>query len=306
MKLTQIAANDAITKEVLQRVLTYSPLLSNHVEFYSKPGDSSTSRKEQGSLSVSSRALDNKYSEKPVKPEYITAGRKFIGDTVRIDVARERMGFDLASENLSQLMRLAPGIATKFHQTLINGDSSKEIKDFDGMAKMVVTGQTVRLATNGMIIQTGNTNDAKTSQQLFLEGLNETIGITQGINKVIIGNGKTLARLSSIAREYITIAKDEFGRPIAFYNGVPIIDIEQAGDSIIPFTEVCGTANDTASLYCASFEEEAGLSFLTTEEGFKVYEPTKVGNWYETMVELISDSALFRDKALARLSGIKL
>ncbi len=306
MLLQQIAANDATTKEVLDRVLQYSPLLRNHVQFYSKPGDSSTGRKQQGAFTASSRSLDNKYTEKETEPEWVTATRKFIGDTIRVDVARERMGFDIASETMAQLLRTAPGIATRFHKLLISGNPANDAETFKGLEIMAKSSQTTKLATNGMQVLTGNSDNAKSSQQAFLEAIDYIIATTKGINKVVIGNGKTIARLGTIAREYIKHTKDSFGKPIVLYNNIPLVNIEDSGDTIIPFAESCGTSNDCASLYCTSFEEEAGLSFLTTEDGFKVYDPSRVSNWYETMVELIADSALFRDEAVSRLAGIKI
>lgn len=306
MKLNQIAASDPITKDLLNRVLTHSPLLSNHVEFYIKPGDSATSRKEQDGLGVKSRSLDNKYAEQVTKPAYETAGRKFIGDTIRLDVARERMGFDLSSELLGQVRRLAPGIANKFHDTLINGDVKSDSEEFNGLKTLVVGKQKEKLSTNGMPILMGNDNNAKKSHQRFLEHFDMVIGKCVGTNKVAIMNGKVLSRINSIAREYIQWTKNDFGVMIPSYGEVTLLGIDKGGADIMGFDETVGTSSDCSSIYVTSFEEEAGLSFLTTQEGFKVYEKQKVGNYYEHMVELILDSILLRDEAISKLEGIKL
>lgn len=307
MTFTQIAASDPVTQNLAQRVLGYSALLDKYVQFYQKSGDASQSRKEQSHLEPQLRELDKPYTATVTKPEYFPTYRKILGATIHLDVARELMGFDIPSEMLAQLRREAPGIALKFHHTLINGSATTETKEFNGLKALCQEDQKITAAQNGMAIALGNAPAAKSAQQRLLELLDETIYLCRGINKVILCNGALLSRINTIAREYISWTQSSFGRKIPAYNGIPIVNIEEGGARIMPFDETVGTAvNKCSSIYVASFEEEAGLSFLTTREGFKVYLMQKVGNFYEHMIELIIDSALFRDKAIARLEGLYL
>lgn len=95
MTFTEIAASDPITKDLVARVLPYSVLLDKYVHFYQKSGDAASARKEQDSLTVTTRELDKPYTPVVTKPEYFPTYRKILGATIHLDVARELMGFDI-------------------------------------------------------------------------------------------------------------------------------------------------------------------------------------------------------------------
>lgn len=317
MKFTEIAAGDAITRKMATEVVKKSPLLASYIEFFKKPG-SSVSVRSGGNIDGvvgQTRALGSKYSEKTVTPTYANAGRKMLGDTIRIDVAYERMGYDLSSEMTAQLTRKVRELGYAFNYMLINGDPSVEDHEteFTGLKKLVPENRKVVAATNGLKLALGNSDANKTAQQCFLEKLDEAVALCQGTNKVILLNSKVLSRVNAIAREYLDVQKNEFGVPVTYYNHLPLIDVGDylsAKDTytpIIGFDETCGTAEACcASVYVASFEEEDGVSFATCNGGFTVYPVQKVGNWLECMFELICDSMLIRPSALSKLEGLKL
>lgn len=315
MKFAQIGYGNDLTAKMIPVVLSKSVLLANYIEFFQKPGSAVSVRKQGTSDSIAgkSRALGEGYAETKFSPSYDTAARKFIGDQVKIDIALERMGFDLASEFESNLMRHMKNFPGIFHHQLINGDPDSNAKQFAGLKVLATANRTIKGGDNGLELLQGNDNTAKKAQQTFLEKLDELIALCEGNNKVLILNARTLARLNSIARDYITIQKNEFGVPIAFYNHVPLInpgDYQTAPDTyspIIGFDETVGTAADKcASIYCASFEEEDGVSFATTDGGFAVYDLKQVDTWWKTTYELIADSVLVRPSALSVLKGLYL
>lgn len=314
MKFTQIAAGDELTRKMVQEALKKSPLLASYIEFFKKPGSAVTVRSggSTDGIDGQTRALGSDYQKKNVTPNYKTATRKMLGDTIRLDVAYERMGFDISSEMAAQLARRVRELPYAFHYALIKGDPETDAKQFAGLEKLVADNRIVTAATNGLTLKLGNSDAAKAAQQGFLERLDETVALCEGTNKVIMANAQVLARLNAVAREYLTIQKNEFGVPITLYNQVPLINIgdyQSAKDTyspIIGFNETVGTSTDCASLYVASFEEEDGLSFATCDGGFMVYPVQKVGNFYECMYELIADSMLIRSSALSKLSGLRL
>lgn len=315
MKFSQLAASTPLTSKVVPVILAKSPLLANYIEFYAKPGSAVTYRKQGQSDAVATktRVLGSEYSETKFTPDYGTAARKFMGGQVKIDVALEKMGYDLASEFESNLMREMKNFPGLFHNLLINGDPETDAKQFAGLKKLVTVKRTVTAAANGLELTQGNDNAAKKNQQIFLEKLDETIALCEGNNKVILLNARTAARLNSIAREYLTIQKNEFGVPITMYNQIPFIDLgeyQTALDTygpIIDFDEDQGTALDKcASVYCASFEEEDGMTFASVQGGFTVYDLVRVDTWWKSTYELIADSALIRPSALSKLQGLYL
>lgn len=305
MNIREISANNASTGTLLEKVLVYSPILDKHVEFFTGAGDGTTQRKEQGGLEISEREPDNAYTSKILKPDYFPVGRKIFGESIKVDVVREDWGSDIASEFESQFSRIAPGVANKFHNLLINGDATANPLQFNGIKKMVGTTQTVSAGTNGLTVLVGKSDAATESQETFLELIDEAIGACKGINKVIILGAKAHARLTTIARPYLTWTETTFGKKLAQYNGTTLLNIEEGGASIIPATETQGTLSGCSSIYIASFEERAGLSFFTSQNGFRVHEMLRVSNHFEKMVDFTVDSALFRDSAIARLKGVK-
>lgn len=314
MKFTQIAAGDELTRKMAQEVVKKSPLLASHIEFFKKPGSAVTVRTGGNTSGIDgqTRALGSDYEKKTVAPTYATASRKMLGDTIRLDVAYERMGYDLSSEMTAQLTRRVREMAYAFHYALIKGDPTTKATEFAGLEQLITEKRTVTAGTNGMVLKLGNSDAAKAAQQGFLEKLDETVALCEGTNKVIITNAQVLARLNAIAREYLTIQRNEFGIPITYYNQVPLVNIgdyqseKDTYSPIIGFNETVGTSSDCASLYVASFEEEDGVSFATCDGGFMVYPVQKTGNFLECMYELIADSMLIRASALSKLSGLKL
>ena len=315
MKFTQIAASNDLTRKAVPELLKKSVLLSDYVEFFQKPGSAVSFRKAGNSDKVSSqtRVLGQPYPETTFTPEYGTALRKLSGDQVRIDVALQNFGYDLYSEfeaNLMRHMRDFPGI---FHNMLINGDPEVDAKQFAGLKALVFDARKHVPNANGIELKQGNDNTAKTAQQKFLEALDETIALCEGNNKVLIMNSKTLSRLNSVAREYLTWTRNDFGVQTRLYNNIPIVDPGEyqtavgAYSPIIGFNETCGTAVDKcASVYCVNFEQEDGMSFATCENGFMVYDMVRVDNWLKATYELICDSALIRPSALSKLEGLYL
>lgn len=305
MNIRQIAAGDPQTALFLNTLLKYSPVLDKYVEFYQGAGTATSQRKEQGALSADSRALDSSYTGQLVAPNYFPTGRKIFGAQIFLDVAYELMGSDIPSEFTSHLIREAIGLGTLFNDKLINGDASLNVTDFNGLKVLAAGSQIVEAATDGLTVSLGNDTIAKKAQQQFLELLQEAIAKCSGVNKVVLLNAKTLARLTTIAREFVRWEVNQFGVPIAYYNEVPLVNVELNGNTVIDFTEEQGEANDTTSLYVASFEERAGISFFTTKEGLKVYPMQRTNNFYESHIDLIADSSLFREKAVCRLKGFK-
>lgn len=315
MKFSQIGYGNDLTAKMIPIILANSPLLANYVEFFQKPGSAVSFRKQGKSddISAKTRMLGEEYTQTTFTPDYGTANRKFIGDTVQIDVALERMGYDLSSEFLSNLNRHMKSFPGHFHYQLINGDPNTDAKQFAGFKQLVADNRTITAAENGLELVQGNDNTAKKKQQQFLEKLDELIATCYGNNKVIILNAKVLARINSVAREYLTIVKNEFGVPITHYNHIPLMELgdyqltKDTYGPIINFDETEGTAADKcASIYCVSFEEEDGMSFATTDGGFAVYDLKQTDNWWKSRYELIADSALIRENALARLKGLYL
>jgi hypothetical protein len=104
---------------------------------------------------------------------------------------------------------------------------------------------------------------------------------------------------------------DSFGKTIATYNGVPLIDIGNKADGtpIIPQTETQGTASGTtSSLYFVNFGDDPSDGGVTglTNGGIQVKDLGEIDAKpvFRTRIEFFCGLGVFSGKAAARLAGV--
>ena len=313
MRFAQIAGSAQNTSIAVPIITSQSVLLNDYVEFFAKPGTAATIRTEGTSsdIAAKTRQLEGAYSASTVKPTTKTVGRRFIGGEIQIDMAYEKMGYDIGSEFLIQLKRHMKDFPSIFHYLMIHGDPETDAKQFAGFNELVVAARTLKAGDNGLELVYGSDNTAKKSQQTFLEKLNLLIEQCQGTSKVLIMNSRIKAYFNTIAAGAIQQTVNSFGIPVDRYNSIPMINIgdvqtaPKVYESILKFDETVGTAAaKCSSIYCVSFGEEDGMSYMTTDGGFEVYDMRKDQNWIKAQYELIVDSSLLRENALAKLEGL--
>lgn len=303
MKLNQISAGDVNSRAVVQRMMENSSILP-YAEFFPIVGNADYVRKAATASGGVFRALDADYAANQITPAFDTPTLKILGGKVQVDRAHERRGMDVATVRGLELMSFAENLGRQFQNFFINGDDTTP-EQFDGLKLTVPAGQKITAATNGFSVPLGNSDANKTAQQGFLEKLNTLLAkVTMG-PQIIIMDGITLSRLTSIAREYIKYEINQFGNQIAFYNGIPVLDsgYDKDGTRVIPHTETCGTGTTCTSIYAVRFGERSNLS-IATNKGVEVIDKDLVGVHYEHHVELDLDLALLNNLAVARLEGI--
>lgn len=313
MKFSQIAGSAQNTAIAVPIITSRSPLLNDWIEFFAKPGTAATVRTEGLSTDIvaKTRQLEQAYGASTVRPQTTTIGRKFMGGEIQIDMAYEKMGYDIGSEFLTQLKRHMIDFPTIFHYLLIKGNPDADAKQFAGLEILTPETQKIKAGTNGLELIYGSDNAAKKAQQTFLEKINLLIERCKGTSKVLIMNDRVKAYFNTVAQGAIQQTVNSFGVPIDRYNNTPMINLGDVQTAprvytpILQFDETVGTAENCSSIYCVNFAEEDGMSFMTTEGGFEVYDMRKVDNWVKAQYELIADSTLIRSNALAKLEGLR-
>ncbi len=118
-------------------------------------------------------------------------------------------------------------------------------------------------------------------------------------------DSKTLARLTTIAREFITTQVNQFGQPIKYFNDIPVLPsgYDNNGSRIIAHDEVSGSASNCTSIYAVRFGERSDMS-IATNCGVDVKDLGLVGSFYTHKAELDAAPVVLNDKAVARLEGI--
>jgi len=303
MKITEFGG-DAITTTVINAMRENSNIL-DLAEFYPISGNADYARKSASASGGRFRELNADYPANQVDPVFANVALKILGDQVQVDRAHERRGSDIPSVRASELLSFGKHLGKEFQNFFYNGSVAVDAKQFNGLKLQVPAAQKKQIATNGLQVILGNTNDAKMAQQKFLEAIDDLITLVDGGAQFLGMDGKTRSRLTTIARDQVSFTVDEFGRQIAYYNGIPILvsGYDKSGNLIIPHNEVCGNSNSCTSVYAGRFAEKSDLCFATNI-GVEVKDLGLVGVHYTHSVDFDLDLVLLNDKATARLEGV--
>ncbi len=302
MKINEISANDVNSRAVVQRMIENSTILP-YAEFFPIVGNADYVRKAATASGGVFRALGDDYTDNKITPTFDTPTLKILGGKVQVDRAHERRGGDVASVRGMELMSFAKNLGKQFQNFFINGSGAND--QFTGLKLLCPAGQKTTADTNGHTVTLGSDNAAKLAQQKFLEMLNQLIESVDGGAQFIVMDGRTIARLTTIAASMMTTLKNEFGAPVLYYNGTPVISagFNKDGARILPHTETVGTGTTCTSVYAVRFGERAELS-IATNIGVEVVDKGLVGVHYEHHVEFDAALSLLNNKAVARLEGI--
>ncbi|AWY09152.1 putative major capsid protein [Ruegeria phage vB_RpoS-V10] len=253
----------------------------------------------EGSLpGVAFRGVNEAYTASAgiMNPE--TERLRIGGGELKVDNAVLKMhGSDVRSQHeLRQVKALSLTIGAK----MINGDSTADPREFDGLRTRIVGDQ---------LLDAGSTDGG---DALSVSALRDLIDATDNPTHLIMSK-KMRNLLSAAATDttiggYIAYDKDEFGRRVTMFDGLPIVvtDYDAEGKQIIDFNEVgVGGATATASsIYCVNMGDEGvtGLQNGTMEVRDLGEMPTQPAML--TRVEWLVGMAVLHGRAAARLRGI--
>jgi len=253
----------------------------------------------EGSLpGVAFRGVNEAYTASAgiMNPE--TERLRIGGGELKVDNAVLKMhGSDVRSQHeLRQVKALSLTIGAK----MINGDSTADPREFDGLRTRIVGDQ---------LLDAGATDGG---DALSVSALRDLIDATDNPTHLIMSK-KMRNLLSAAATDttiggYIAYDKDEFGRRVTMFDGLPIVvtDYDAEGKQIIDFNEVGGGgATATASsIYCVNMGDEGvtGLQNGTMEVRDLGEMPTQPAML--TRVEWLVGMAVLHGRAAARLRGI--
>jgi len=243
------------------------------------------------------RGVNEAYTESTGVINPVTEPLVIAGGDLDVDVfILDTMGQD---QRAVQEAMKTKALALRWSQAIIKGDSTVDPRVFDGLQ--------VRL-TGSQKIQAGTTANGT---PLSLAKLDEAIDAVDSPTHLIMN--KTMRRLLTAAARattvsgYITYGQDEFGRSITKYNDLPILIIEQdnAGNEILPFTETATSGTATAtSIYVVSFMEGKLQGIQNSVMSVRDLGELQTQPVKRTRVEWYAGIALFHPRAAARLWSI--
>ncbi len=188
------------------------------------------------------RTINSEYTAGEAKREEKTAKAVIMGGSFKVDrVIAETSG--AVDELAFQVEQKVKATANYFHNCVINGCAASTgtgyvTNTFDGLKK-TLTG-TQNEFTSAVDISTSANMDA--NGNAFLDELDAMIAAVDGTPSLLLMNATALTKLRSIARRngYFTTTRDEFGRTIEAYNGIPLADVGKYYDGKVT-TDVIAT-----------------------------------------------------------------
>jgi hypothetical protein len=287
-----------IKRQAVIEMFAASSDLLRVMPFENIPGDSITYTKEAKLPGIAFRGYNEAYigSEGIVNPE--TEVLRLAGGDIDVDKAMiKTRGADIrSSQELIKIKALSLTIAAK----MINGDSDRDPREFDGLRKRV----------NGDQLVPANLSTPSANAPLSLEALDEAIDRVDAPTHLLMSgrmrNKLTAATRSGIGGD-IEFTQDEFGRRVTIYNGIPILitDYDSDGARLLNFNEVGpGGGTSSQSLYVLS----VGDGKLTGLQNGEM-EVTDLGEIdaapiLRTRIEWIVGMAVMHGRAVSRMWGI--
>ncbi len=297
VEAAKLETGDDYRKAVIEIYAGSSGILAN-LPFQNIQGNALKYNREAAYPGVGFRGVNEAYTPSvgvlnPITEALVIAGGeldvdKFIVDTMG---AQQR-----AVHEAMKVRALSLAWTNKF----INGNTANDVREFDGLKTRV---------TGAQIVTAGSTASGDALSLAILDQ-----AIDQCLNPTHIILNKTMARrLTQAARAYtvggfITYTLDAFGKRVTEYNGLPliIIDLDNNGDAILPFTEAAASGNSVCtSIYVVSMGAD-GLTGLQNG-GIQVRDLGELNAQpiLRTRVEWYNGIAIFNGRAAVRLYHIK-
>ena len=213
---------------------------------------------------------------------------KFIVDT---------MGMGVRAQHESMKVK---ALAAEITRVMIKGDSESNPREFDGLQKRCV---------NNQLIANGSTSGG---DPLSLAKLDELIAAVPGCNVLFVNRALLLIRFTAAMRTSavagnIMQSRDDFGKPLLSYNGIPLLPAYPDNDGTDPlaFSEAGPGGGTTSSSIYAARVGDGYYSMI--QNG--VMRVTDLGELQtqpllRTRVEWYPGQVVEHGRAVARLWGI--
>ena len=221
------------------------------------------------------RTINSEYTPGEAKKEKKTTNAVIMGGAFQLDrVLQNTSG--AVDELAFQAEQKIKATANYFHHEVING---KKDSTFDGL-KVLLTG-TENEFTSATSLATSAELDE--NYNAFLDEMDALVGALDGTASMLLMNNAMLIKLRSIARRagYYERSKDDFGRTVETYNGIPMVDMGKYynGEESV---DVVATEGGKTAIYAVSL----GL------DGFHGISPTGDGVIHSYMPDLNAPGAV--------------
>ena len=260
------------------------------------------------------RTINTEYTAGEAKREKKTTNAIIMGGSFKVDrVLQNTSG--AVDELAFQAEQKIKATANFFHNCVINGTSAASgtgyvTNTFDGLKKLL--SGTSNEITSTVSLTTAAEMDSNSNA--FLDELDAFLTVLDGTPSMLLMNDKMLSKVRGAARRagYYERTKDDFGRYVETYNGIPLMDAGKYynGTStvdVIDASAASTSAAGTTAIYAVSLGLDGfhGISPTGTSV-IQSYMPdlTAPGAVKTGEVELVAGVALKNTLKAAVLKGI--
>ena len=192
------------------------------------------------------RTINSEYTPGAAKKEKKTTQAVIMGGSFQLDrVIQNTSG--AADELAFQAEQKIKATANFFHNAVINGTAASG--SFDGLKKLLAGTQNE--ITSKVPLATAENMDA--NYNAFLDEMDALVASVDGTPSLLMMNTAMLTKLRSIARRagYYERTKDDFGRVVETYAGVPMVDLGKHYDGNTS-KDVVETAEGKTAIYAVA------------------------------------------------------
>ena len=255
------------------------------------------------------REINKEYTPQEAKTKQITVNLKVFGGSFQVDrvVANyEKQVLDLVKFQMEQKVKAARAL---FASWFVNGDSSKDTKSFDGLAKALKGSNTEVTLDASSLLDLSSAANLKANWQSFLYELRQVEKLLDGEPGVIGVNRDLFAVFQSVAdlSTQFQQTKSELGTQIVKYGNALIMDMGDKPGTSEPIIST-DTTTGTTDMYLFRIGLDAvhGITPEGTKEP-KIFLPdmTRPGAVKTGEVEMVAATALKATRSAGVLHGIK-
>lgn len=248
------------------------------------------------------RTIGAEYTPGEAKREKKTTGAIIMGGAFQVDrVLQNTAG--AADEVAFQAEQKIKATANYFHNLTINGEA--EGGTFDGLKKLLAGTENEITST----ISLTSSDELDENYNAFLDEMDSFLSCVDGTPSMLLMNRQMLVKLRSIARRagYYERTKDDFGRVVETYAGIPMVDMGKYFDGTATKDVVETDDSGKTAIYavCLGLDGFHGISPIG-DGVITSYMPdlTAPGAVKTGEVELVAGVALKNTLKAAVLKGI--
>lgn len=252
------------------------------------------------------RKINAEYTPQEAVTEKKSTDLKIFGGSFGIDRVIQKHVKGVTNELAFQLQQKIQGATALFSDTFFNGSKTENEDVFDGL-DVALTGSSTEVKPASLIDLT-TTAGLDENYKIFLDYVEDMLAGLDGQPTFLAMNRKLRSAFNKVGRRTVafTETRDEFGKPVQYYNGIQLLTIGDKPNTTNPIIK--NDATNGTSLYAVRVGLD-GVCAITPEgdDIINVYMPdfTTPGAVKTGEVEMVAGMALKATKAAGVLRKIK-